>query len=192
MSGRGAGSGPRSCTGIRGVLSDEDAPTVGGLAQFTHPDDCSRLFAWLDALKRGTAQQPIEYRIVRPDGQARVVRAEGRPVTDTTGAVSKVAGTLQDVTERRRIEQQLDMALNNLTQGVCFFDGARRLILANRRYAEIYGLSTDTIRPGTDAGRDCRVPGPGGHLSEMDAEEYLDLAGVDRNLRPTERHSRRS
>ena len=46
---------------IRGVLSDEDAPTVGGLAQFTHPDDCSRLFAWLDALKRGTAQQPIEY-----------------------------------------------------------------------------------------------------------------------------------
>jgi diguanylate cyclase (GGDEF)-like protein/PAS domain S-box-containing protein len=158
---------------IRGVLSDEDAPTVGGLAQFTHPDDCSRLFAWLDALKRGTAQQPIEYRIVRPDGQARVVRAEGRPVTDTTGAVSKVAGTLQDVTERRRIEQQLDMALNNLTQGVCFFDGARRLILANRRYAEIYGLSTDTIRPGTTLEEivECRVLA--GTFPNMDAGEYL-------------------
>ncbi len=158
---------------IRGVLSDEDAPSVGGLAPFTHPDDCSRLFAWLDALKRGTVQEPIEYRILRPDGQMRVVRAEGRPVADTSGAVGKVAGTLQDVTERRCIEQQLDMALNNLTQGVCFFNGARKLILANRRYAEIYGLSTDTIRPGTTLEEivECRVQA--GTFPNMDAEEYL-------------------
>ena len=159
---------------IRGILRDDDAPTVNrGLAEFTHPDDCSSLLAWLDALKRGIAQELIEYRIVRPNGQTRVVRAEGRSVSSATGAVSKVAGTLQDVTERRRIEQQLDMALNNLTQGVCFFDGARKLILANRRYAEIYGLSTDTIRPGTTLEQivECRVKA--GTFPNMNAEEYL-------------------
>src|ERR1700729_1014077 len=44
---------------------------------------------------------------------------------------------------------RFDVALNNLVQGVCFFDGAKRLILANRRYAEIYGLTLDSIQPGT-------------------------------------------
>ena len=33
-------------------------------------------------------------------------------------------------------------------QGVCFFDGDHRLIVANRRYQEIYGLPPDAIRPG--------------------------------------------
>jgi diguanylate cyclase (GGDEF)-like protein len=103
----------------------------------------------------------------------RVVQAEGRTVADTDGAVRKVAGTLQDVTERRRTEQQLDVALNNLIQGVCFFDGAQRLILANRRYAEIYNVSLDTIRPGTTLGEivDCRFES--GTCPNMAREEYL-------------------
>jgi PAS domain-containing protein len=43
---------------------------------------------------------------------------------------------------------RLETALNNVTQGVCFFDGERRLVLANRRYAEIYDLALECIRPG--------------------------------------------
>ena len=49
----------------------------------------------------------------------------------------------------RMQNHRFDVALNNLVQGVCFFDGARRLILANRRFAEIYGLTLDSIQPGT-------------------------------------------
>ncbi|WP_428488655.1 putative bifunctional diguanylate cyclase/phosphodiesterase [Rhodopila sp.] len=44
--------------------------------------------------------------------------------------------------------QRFDVALNNITQGICFFDGQRRLILANRSYAEIYGLAVEDVRPG--------------------------------------------
>ena len=44
--------------------------------------------------------------------------------------------------------RQLDIALSNIVQGVCFFDGDQRLIVANRRYQEIYGLPPDAIRPG--------------------------------------------
>jgi diguanylate cyclase (GGDEF)-like protein len=43
--------------------------------------------------------------------------------------------------------QQLDVALSNIVQGVCFFDGDQKLIVANRRYQEIYGLPPDAIRP---------------------------------------------
>lgn len=41
-----------------------------------------------------------------------------------------------------------DAALNNITQGVCFFDGEERLILSNRRYAEIYRLAREDVQPG--------------------------------------------
>jgi diguanylate cyclase (GGDEF)-like protein/PAS domain S-box-containing protein len=158
---------------IRGILDDEDAPTVDGLARFTHSDDCPRLYEWLEGLKQGIPQDPIEYRIVRPDGLARTARAEGRAVADATGEIHKIAGTLQDVTERRRTERQLDVALNNLTQGVCFFDGEHRLILANRRYAEIYDLSMDTIRPGTKLEEIVDRRFAAGTFPDMTREEYL-------------------
>ncbi|HEX2633874.1 MAG TPA: PAS-domain containing protein, partial [Bradyrhizobium sp.] len=42
----------------------------------------------------------------------------------------------------------LDAALNNISHGVCFFDGEHRLILSNTRYVEMYRLSPDDVRPG--------------------------------------------
>ncbi|HWM47640.1 MAG TPA: EAL domain-containing protein [Xanthobacteraceae bacterium] len=52
---------------------------------------------------------------------------------------------------RRRLRSQkmlLDVAVNNITQGLCMFDGAGRLLLSNERYLEIYGLDPDRIKPG--------------------------------------------
>jgi diguanylate cyclase (GGDEF)-like protein/PAS domain S-box-containing protein len=39
-------------------------------------------------------------------------------------------------------------AIDNIAQGVCFFDRDKRLILCNRRYAEIYRLTPEQVRPG--------------------------------------------
>jgi PAS domain S-box-containing protein len=102
---------------IRGTLNDGETPTIEGLEQFTHPDDCARFYTWLEQLKGGVPQPPLEYRIMRPDGQQRVVVAEGQPVTDEFGVCVKVAGTLRDVTERRRTEQQLLQAQKMETVG---------------------------------------------------------------------------
>ncbi|MGH6673782.1 MAG: PAS-domain containing protein [Xanthobacteraceae bacterium] len=42
----------------------------------------------------------------------------------------------------------LDLALNNMTQGVVMFDRVGRLAVCNKRYLEIYRLSPDVIKPG--------------------------------------------
>ena len=42
-----------------------------------------------------------------------------------------------------------ETAIDRISQGVCFFDGQQRLILCNRRYAEIYGLKLEDIPSGT-------------------------------------------
>jgi PAS domain S-box-containing protein len=52
----------------------------------------------------------------------------------------------------RRIDDKgrlLDLALNNMTQGVVMFDRAGRLVVRNDRYLEIYGLPADQVTPGT-------------------------------------------
>jgi diguanylate cyclase (GGDEF)-like protein len=65
------------------------------------------------------------------------------------------------------------VALNNLTQGVCFFDGAQRLILANQRYAEIYNLSVESIRPGTTLAEIVDRRFEAGAFPDMSRDDYL-------------------
>jgi PAS domain S-box-containing protein len=68
-----------------------------------------------------------------------------------------LSGLLVRATNRRRshadhlIDQQrlqLDVALNNMSQGLCLFDSNSRLVLCNQRYLEIYSLRAETVRPG--------------------------------------------
>ena len=54
------------------------------------------------------------------------------------------------VNERRRIKaRQLRAALNNMSQGLCMFDTAARLVLCNDRYVEMYGLPRQLAVAGT-------------------------------------------
>ena len=63
-------------------------------------------------------------------------------------AASKVA--LDEKTnELERANLKADAALNNMSQGICMFDATQRLIVCNKRYAELYGLSTEQTKPGT-------------------------------------------
>ena len=44
---------------------------------------------------------------------------------------------------------RLETAITNMSQGLCMFDGEQRVVVANRRYAEIYGLTPEQVEPGT-------------------------------------------
>jgi methyl-accepting chemotaxis protein len=53
-------------------------------------------------------------------------------------------------TIRRLVSQkkQITSALDNMSEGLAMFDSTGRLVLSNGRYAEMYGLSTEWVRPG--------------------------------------------
>ncbi len=50
--------------------------------------------------------------------------------------------------EVRRDAQLFQVALDNMSQGLCMFDENQKLILCNRRYLEIYGFSPNVVCPG--------------------------------------------
>ncbi len=43
---------------------------------------------------------------------------------------------------------QLDAAINNMPQGLLMFDAFERIVVCNRRYIDMYGLSPDVVKPG--------------------------------------------
>jgi len=45
--------------------------------------------------------------------------------------------------------EQAAVALNNMSQGLCMYDPAERLLLFNQRYIDMYGLSTDVVKTGS-------------------------------------------
>lgn len=48
----------------------------------------------------------------------------------------------------RERERLFDTAVNNMSQGLVMFDVAEQLLVCNRRYLEMYGLSADAVKPG--------------------------------------------
>ena len=61
-----------------------------------------------------------------------------------------------------RQDRLMTVALNNMPQGLCMFDVSARLMLWNKRYTEIYGLSADQVMPGSslrDLLEQCRAKG---------------------------------
>src|SRR6185503_18161753 len=77
-------------------------------------------------------------------------RSQARTLVALTFLLLLVIGGIGAALVRRFREQslRLDAALNNIGQGVAMFDGQQRLVVANRRYAEIYRLPPDQVTPG--------------------------------------------
>src|ERR1700722_3536235 len=64
------------------------------------------------------------------------------------------------------------LVLEKMRQGLCFFDGSRRLIVSNKRYAELYGIAPEAIRPGMDFREILELRFAAGSLPEMSPAEY--------------------
>jgi len=80
-------------------LYDQSLSWLDGI----HPDDRDTVFASLEQLKRGELWVQ-EYRVVRPDGSVRWIRARAFPIKDKAGNAYRIAGVAEDITERKRAE----------------------------------------------------------------------------------------
>ena len=114
-----------------------------------HPDDRARLVASMEQLAKETVFG-IEYRVVHPDGSVRWVLSRGYPVrdsaTDGEGAVVRVVGTSEDITERKAAEQalregerRLRQVLGALPVGAVIAEPPGRLVWHNPAADRIWG-----------------------------------------------------
>ncbi|MCG8616796.1 MAG: response regulator, partial [Desulfobacterales bacterium] len=79
-----------------------------------HPDDRERVVAFGEDFKSGKEPNyEIEYRSVAKNGDAIWVLSKGEIVErDETGTATRMVGTVMDITERKRLEQEIIQAKN--------------------------------------------------------------------------------
>ena len=74
----------------------------------------------------------------------------------------------------RRLDDKgrlLELALNNMTQGVVLFDSSGRLLIRNDRYLQMYDLSAQVVNPGAKLADIVRHRAQTGSL-QLDAQQY--------------------
>jgi PAS domain S-box-containing protein len=93
---------------IYGVDPNGFEPTLDKVTELIHPEDRAKVSAAHGRVLDGMVEEhAIDVRIRRPDGEIRELHARSRPVLDETGAIVRMIGTAQDVTERRNAERRL-------------------------------------------------------------------------------------
>ena len=95
----------------------------------------------------------LDYRIVRPDGELRMIHARGEVVCDEQGRPAVVQGTCQDVTESRRVEDALRAAeqlfrraFDDAPIGMALIDLEGRWLRLNRAISQMLGRSEPELR----------------------------------------------
>ncbi|WP_323992732.1 EAL domain-containing protein [Nguyenibacter sp. L1] len=95
----------------------------------------------------------------RKDGTAFWASVTLDPVRDEEGGLIGFATITRDQTRGKedadriaRVTRNLDIALENMSQGLCLFGADGRLVLANGRCAALFGLAERDMRPGMDHG----------------------------------------
>jgi PAS domain S-box-containing protein len=72
-----------------------------------HPEDRPRIAEVAAAALRGGPPYDVEYRVVRPGGEVRIIYSRGEVTWDDSGRPRRMFGMMQDITERKRAEQHL-------------------------------------------------------------------------------------
>jgi PAS domain S-box-containing protein len=92
---------------IVGLAPGESTVAFTRYQELIHPEDRQRVGAAAAEALSGGQRYDLEYRVVRPNGQVRIVHSQGNVMRDETGRPRRMFGIIQDVTERKRAEADL-------------------------------------------------------------------------------------
>ena len=89
-------------------LDESFTPTYETFVEHVHPDDRERVVGLVEGAVRTASPLEFEYRIVRHDATVRMMHCRGE-VVSTDGRPVRVFGICQDVTERKRIRDEVSI-----------------------------------------------------------------------------------
>jgi PAS domain S-box-containing protein len=167
---------------IHGLPLDKPERTEAEFLELVHPDDRQRIVDVMSHLVKTGEPFYVEYRIVRADGQERLLQAPGRLVAGPDGRLTRMIGTSLDITERRRTELALRASeesyrtiFRHASDAMWLHDvetGA--FIEVNDAACEVFGRTADETRAIGVGGLSAGVP----PFTLNDAMRYIQRAAA--------------
>jgi two-component system cell cycle sensor histidine kinase/response regulator CckA len=140
---------------IYGVSPDDESGfgSYGSYLEKVHADDRARVARVIETALTERRPWSIDYRIVRPGGDLRMIHARGEIVLDEEGRPAVVHGTCQDVTDNRRVEDALRAteqlfrrAFDDAPIGMALIDLDGGWLRLNRSLCQMLGRSEQQLR----------------------------------------------
>jgi diguanylate cyclase (GGDEF)-like protein/PAS domain S-box-containing protein len=100
---------------------------------------------------------------------------------DVTERIDHETSVFHQATELALVNMRFDAALSNMTQGVCLFDADRNLVIANRRFSEMYGYPEELVVPGTPLLAMLQHHARQGVKSDLTIEEHVQRMPTELN-----------
>jgi len=137
---------------ILGLPVREQGVVLSQLEQLIHPDDRGKAMRAIRQALRGGPRFDMEFRVVRSGGEERIVHGKSDLAVDPAGNPLRVFGTVQDITERKRTEEELRLSntrrgeiLESITDRFAVFDRNWRYVYVNDRQAWSRSLSREEM-----------------------------------------------
>ncbi|HET8921900.1 MAG TPA: PAS domain-containing protein, partial [Candidatus Acidoferrum sp.] len=147
------------CYRVLSFDPQDGLPRFEDFFQRIHPDDQPGFRELIETATREKAEWQADYRIVHPDGPVRDIHVIGHPVLSTSGHFVEFVGTVIDVTERKRAEEErrrnemeLRQMLDLTPQHVVVFRPNRERLYANHVALDYRGLNLEEWRKRSDRG----------------------------------------
>jgi PAS domain S-box-containing protein len=130
---------------IFGLGPQEFGATYDAFLASVHPNDRKSVQERVDAALQDSAEYSIDYRILLPCGEVRHVHEQGEVTRDLDGRPIRMVGTVTDITERKRAEQERDRLSDLSLDLICVagFDGYFKSL--NPAFERTLGYANDEL-----------------------------------------------
>ena len=90
---------------VFGLSPEEDVNNFARFQELIYPEDRDMVMQAVGVALRGGPRYEVEYRVVWPSGEVRFVYSQGDVILDEAGQPRRMFGTVQDVTERKLVDE---------------------------------------------------------------------------------------
>src|SRR5580698_2623129 len=111
---------------IFGLAPQAGSMDVVAVGEMFHPDDREAVFRTAEEAIRSGTRADSEHRLIRPNGEMRVVHSLGDVRKNSEGR-AQLFGTTQDITDRKRIEEERQTLSDALQQSNARLEEAQRV-----------------------------------------------------------------
>ncbi|MCB0209574.1 MAG: PAS domain S-box protein, partial [Anaerolineae bacterium] len=137
---------------IFGLPPQESITDLNVVNNLIHPEDIPAVEQSVAEALQGSDHYGVDYRIIHPNGDTRIVHSRGHVIRDESGQPRRLFGTTQDITERRQANDELCASearfrtfVDHATDAFFMHDDRGNIVDVNQQACESLGYTREEL-----------------------------------------------